>query len=85
MAEALPWLAGPPGGAFAQRPVRVRLCTGVALRPPAHHHLLISTGLTFGTISATYGFIASGLIDRVQFSVPVTVVDSSCSYRGATC
>jgi hypothetical protein len=57
----------------------------VALRPPAHHHLLISTGLTFGTISATYGFIASGLIDRVQFSVPVTVVESSCSYRGATC
>jgi hypothetical protein len=35
--------------------------------------LLMSTGLTFGTISATYGFTA-GLIDRAQFSVLVTVV-----------
>ncbi len=35
--------------------------------------LLMSTGLTFGTISATYGLTA-GIIDRTQFSVLVTVV-----------
>jgi Kef-type K+ transport system membrane component KefB len=35
--------------------------------------LLMSTGLTFGTISATYGFTA-GIIDSAQFSVLVTVV-----------
>lgn len=35
--------------------------------------LLMSTGLTFGTISATFGLNA-GIIDRAQFSVLVTVV-----------
>jgi Kef-type K+ transport system membrane component KefB len=35
--------------------------------------LLMSTGLTFGTISATYGY-AAGIINRAQFSVLVTVV-----------
>jgi Kef-type K+ transport system membrane component KefB len=35
--------------------------------------LLMSTGLTFGTISATYGYNA-GIIDRAQFSVLVAVV-----------
>lgn len=35
--------------------------------------LLMSTGLTFGTISATYGLTA-GIITRAQFSVLVTVV-----------
>jgi Kef-type K+ transport system membrane component KefB len=35
--------------------------------------LLMSTGLTFGTISATYGLNA-GIIDKAQFSVLVTVV-----------
>ncbi len=35
--------------------------------------LLMSTGLTFGTISASYGYTA-GIIDRTQFSVLVTVV-----------
>lgn len=35
--------------------------------------LLMSTGLTFGTISATYG-LNVGIIDRTQFSVLVTVV-----------
>ena len=35
--------------------------------------LLMSTGLTFGTISATYGFTA-GIITRAQFSVLVCVV-----------
>jgi Kef-type K+ transport system membrane component KefB len=35
--------------------------------------LLMPTGLTFGTISATYGLNA-GIIDRAQFSVLVSVV-----------
>jgi Kef-type K+ transport system membrane component KefB len=35
--------------------------------------LLMSTGLTFGTISATYGYTA-GIITRAQFSVLVCVV-----------
>ncbi len=35
--------------------------------------LLMSTGLTFGTISATYG-LQAGIIDRGQFSVLVTAV-----------
>jgi Kef-type K+ transport system membrane component KefB len=44
----------------------------------AHPHaafttLLMSTGLTFGTISATYGYTA-GIITKAQFSVLVTVV-----------
>jgi hypothetical protein len=33
----------------------------------------MSTGLTFGTISATYGYTA-GIITRAQFSVLVSVV-----------
>ena len=43
---------------------------------PAHAPfmtLLMSTGLTFGTISATYGYTA-GIISQSQFSVLVTVV-----------
>ncbi len=35
--------------------------------------LLMSTGLTFGTISATYG-LQAGIIDRAQFSVLVAAV-----------
>jgi Kef-type K+ transport system membrane component KefB len=35
--------------------------------------LLMSTGLTFGTISSLYGLNA-GIIDKTQFSLPVTVV-----------
>jgi hypothetical protein len=35
--------------------------------------LLMSTGLTFGTISSLYG-LRSGLFDQAQFSVVVTVV-----------
>jgi len=35
--------------------------------------LLMSTGLTFGTISAQFG-LSSGLIDRSQFSILVTTV-----------
>jgi Kef-type K+ transport system membrane component KefB len=38
--------------------------------------LLMSTGLTFGTISALYG-LDSGIIDRFQFSVLLTVVIAS--------
>ncbi|WP_326631745.1 cation:proton antiporter [Nonomuraea fuscirosea] len=54
----------------------------VAVYPLARHYaprhapfvtLLMSTGLTFGTISATYGLTA-GYIDKAQFSVLVTVV-----------
>ena len=50
--------------------------------PLARHHvpehatfttLLMSTGLTFGTISSLYGLNA-GIIDRTQFSLLVTVV-----------
>ena len=38
--------------------------------------LLMSTGLTFGTISSLYGLNA-GILDRVQFSVLVTTVVAS--------
>jgi Kef-type K+ transport system membrane component KefB len=44
------------------------------LRPHATYTtLLMSTGLTFGTISALYGLNA-GIIDRTQFSVLITTV-----------
>lgn len=44
------------------------------LRPHATYTtLLMSTGLTFGTISSLYGLNA-GIIDRTQFSVLITVV-----------
>lgn len=58
------------------------LCKGVAVYPlarrwaPRHAMfttLLMSTGLTFGTISATYGYTA-GIITRAQFSVLICVV-----------
>jgi Kef-type K+ transport system membrane component KefB len=39
----------------------------------AYTTLLMSTGLTFGTISATYGYSA-GIINQAQFSVLVCVV-----------
>src|SRR6266542_6033892 len=35
--------------------------------------LLMSTGLTFGTISALYG-LSAGIIDKTQFSLLITVV-----------
>jgi Kef-type K+ transport system membrane component KefB len=35
--------------------------------------LLMSTGLTFGTISSLYGLTA-GIVDRTQFSLLITVV-----------
>jgi Kef-type K+ transport system membrane component KefB len=42
-------------------------------RHAAYTTLLMSTGLTFGTISATYG-LQAGYIDKTQFSVLVIVV-----------
>jgi Kef-type K+ transport system membrane component KefB len=35
--------------------------------------LLMSTGLTFGTITSLYG-LSSGIIDRTQFSLLISVV-----------
>ncbi|MBC7293126.1 MAG: cation:proton antiporter, partial [Thermoleophilia bacterium] len=49
---------------FARRYVR---------RHAAYTTLLMSTGLTFGTISSLYG-LQMGYIDKTQFSVLVTVV-----------
>ena len=44
------------------------------LRPHATYTtLLMSTGLTFGTISSLYG-LNSGIIDRTQFSILITTV-----------
>ena len=57
-------------------------CKGAAVYPLARRWakphamfatLLMSTGLTFGTISATYGFTA-GIVTRAQFSVLICVV-----------
>ena len=58
------------------------LAKGIGVYPFAHRFvaedslfttLLMSTGLTFGTISSTYG-LSAGIIDRSQFSILVTVV-----------
>jgi len=45
-------------------------------RDSAYISLLMSTGLTFGTIASLYG-LTSGVIDRFQFSVLLTVVIST--------
>ena len=45
-------------------------------RHAAFSTLLMSTGLTFGTISSLYGLNA-GIIDKTQFSLLVTVVVAS--------
>lgn len=42
-------------------------------KAPVFTTLLMSTGLTFGTISSLYG-LQAGLIDEAQFSILVTVV-----------
>jgi Kef-type K+ transport system membrane component KefB len=74
LAGALPLLAGffavKVGAKFAGvLPVSLRF-----VRPHAMYTtLLMSTGLTFGTISSVYGLNA-GIIDRAQFSVLITVV-----------
>jgi len=49
-----------------------RLC-GFPLRVNAYTTLMMSTGLTFGSISALYG-LNHGIIDRAQYSILVTVV-----------
>jgi len=49
------------------------LARRAAPRHAAFTTLLMSTGLTFGTISSLYGLNA-GIIDRTQFSLLVTVV-----------
>jgi Kef-type K+ transport system membrane component KefB len=49
------------------------LARRAAPRHAAFATLLMSTGLTFGTISSLYGLNA-GIIDRTQFSLLVTVV-----------
>ena len=45
-------------------------------REAAYTTLLMSTGLTMGTISSLFGYQA-GIIDRAQFSVLVSVVVAS--------
>jgi Kef-type K+ transport system membrane component KefB len=56
---------------------KIGLIYPIARRPMGTHAkfgtLLMSTGLTFGTISALYGLNA-GIIDKTQFSLLVTVV-----------
>jgi len=49
------------------------LARRAAPRHPAFATLLMSTGLTFGTISSLYGLNA-GIIDKTQFSLLITVV-----------
>ncbi|HET9410596.1 MAG TPA: cation:proton antiporter, partial [Candidatus Dormibacteraeota bacterium] len=74
LAGSLPLLAGfflvKIGAKFlGVLPVSLRF-----VRPNAlYTTLLMSTGLTFGTISALYGLNA-GIIDRAQFSVLITTV-----------
>jgi len=54
------------GGVY---PLARRYCSSNA----AFTTLLMSTGLTFGTITSLYG-LQSGIIDRTQFSLLITVV-----------
>jgi Kef-type K+ transport system membrane component KefB len=74
LAGSLPLLAGfflvKIGAKFAGvLPVSLRY-----VRPHAlYTTLLMSTGLTFGTIASLYG-LSAGIIDRAQFSVLVTAV-----------
>jgi len=74
LAGALPLLAG---FLFVKIALKFAGVMPVALRYLRPHAtfttLLMSTGLTFGTISSLYGLNA-GIIDRAQFSVLVTTV-----------
>jgi Kef-type K+ transport system membrane component KefB len=69
------------GGFFALK-IAAKICGCASgrlryTRPLAMYTtLLMSTGLTFGTISSLYG-LNSGIIDRAQFSILVTVVITS--------
>ena len=76
---------GPQVGLLAAFFVVKMVAKSVGVFPLARLHvpgaatyttLLMSTGLTFGTISSLYG-LEAGIIDRVQFSVLVTVVIAS--------
>jgi Kef-type K+ transport system membrane component KefB len=46
---------------------------GMPVREANYTTLLMSTGLTFGTISALFG-LTNGLIDQAEYTVLVTVV-----------
>jgi Kef-type K+ transport system membrane component KefB len=52
------------------------LARGYVGRDALYLTLLMSTGLTFGTISSQYGYQA-GIIDKAQFSLLITVVIAS--------
>jgi len=70
----LPLLAGLLAVKVAAKIVGVLPVSLRYVRPHATYTtLLMSTGLTFGTISALYGLNA-GIIDRTQFSILVTTV-----------
>ncbi len=74
VAGALPLLAGFLAVKLALKFAGVMPVALRYLRPHATFTtLLMSTGLTFGTISSLYGLNA-GIIDRAQFSVLVTTV-----------
>ncbi len=49
---------------------------GIETRPSSYTTLLMSTGLTFGSISALYG-LTHGIVDQAQYTVLVTVVIAS--------
>jgi len=78
-------LLGPQIGVLAALLAVKLIAKSVAVFPLARLHmpgaasyttLLMSTGLTFGTIASLYG-LEAGLIDRSQFSVLITVVIAS--------
>src|SRR6266568_4078626 len=74
LAGALPLLAAFFVVKIAAKFVGVYPASLLWLRPHAiYTTLLMSTGLTFGTISSLYGLNA-GIIDRTQFSVLITTV-----------
>jgi Kef-type K+ transport system membrane component KefB len=49
---------------------------GMSIRDGHYTTLLMSTGLTFGSISALYG-LTNGIIDQSQYTILVTVVVGS--------
>jgi len=74
LAGAIPLLVGFLGAKLALKFVGVMPLALMYLRPHVTFTtLLMSTGLTFGTISSLYGLNA-GIIDRTQFSILVTTV-----------
>jgi Kef-type K+ transport system membrane component KefB len=74
LAGALPLLAGFFLLKMASKFIGVLPVSLLYVRPhAAYTTLLMSTGLTFGTISALYGLNA-GIIDRPQFSLLIAAV-----------